>query len=117
MTGRLIRPAMSLMLSLVVAACSQGQPNPGGPGAGTGASGVPSGSFKPAADPVAELGAAEMTLRQDDRTRAGLVNLGPGALDLAALMDQSGSFVLENALAALKADASPSTSQAPKFQV
>src|ERR1035437_5831296 len=58
-----------------------------------------------------------MSLRQDDRTRAGLVNLGSGALDLAALMDQSGSFVLENALAALKADASPSTSQAPKFQV
>jgi hypothetical protein len=48
MTGRLTRPALSLVLSLVVAACSQGQSNPAAPGASTGASAVPSGSFTPA---------------------------------------------------------------------
>jgi hypothetical protein len=47
MTGRLIKPAMSLMLSLVVAACSQAQANPTGPGASTGPSAVASGSFTP----------------------------------------------------------------------
>src|SRR5450759_4663750 len=111
MTGRLIRPAMGLMLSLVVAACAQGQSNPTGPGASTGASGGASGSFTPAASPAADLGSAEMSLRQDDRTRAGLVNLGPGALDLAALMDQSGSVLLQKGLAALKAGTSGATLQ------
>jgi hypothetical protein len=113
MTGRLIRPAMGLMLSLVVAACAQGQSNPTGPGASTGPSGGASGSFTPAASPAADLGSAELSLRQEIRTRAGLVNIGPGALEVAALMDKSESVALK----ALKADASGSTFQAPKFQV
>ena len=48
MTGRLVRPAMVMMLSLIVAACSQAQSNPAGPVASTGPSGVASGSFIPA---------------------------------------------------------------------
>ena len=48
MTGRLIKPALSLVLSLVVAACGQGQSNPAGPGASSGPSGVPSGPLTPA---------------------------------------------------------------------
>jgi hypothetical protein len=47
MTGRLIRPALSLLLILALAACSQGQSNPAGPGASSGPSGVPSVSFTP----------------------------------------------------------------------
>jgi hypothetical protein len=39
---------MGLVLSLVLAACAQGQSNPTGPGASTGPSGVASGSFTPA---------------------------------------------------------------------
>lgn len=64
-------------------------------------------------DPEAELAAAELRIRQENRTRAGLVNLGPGALELAALMDESESKLLEKELGALKSDISGSTAQAP----
>jgi hypothetical protein len=70
-------------------------------------------SPSPVPDPEAELAAAEIQIRRENRTRAGLVNLGPGSLELAALMDQSESKLLEKELDALKADISGSTAQAP----
>lgn len=46
-------------------------------------------------DPAGSMVAAEIALRQQDRERAGLVNLGPGALELAAAMDASETRVLQ----------------------
>jgi hypothetical protein len=69
MTGRLVKPALSLVLSLVVAACSQGQSNPAGPGASSGPSGVPSGSFTP--PPSASPKGFSGTLTFDDEWQAG----------------------------------------------
>jgi len=47
----------------------------------------------PAADPEA-FRQAEANLRRDGRAQAGLAQLGPGALELAALMDRTASFLL-----------------------
>jgi hypothetical protein len=45
-------------------------------------------------DPAGSLIAPELALRADDRERAGLADLGPGALDLAAAMDADAGAVL-----------------------
>lgn len=90
---------MGLILSLIVAACASGQSTPATPAAST----------SPAGDPVADVRAAELSLRQEIRTRAGLVNVGPGALELAALMDRRESVALN----AFKAGEPVRTSRAP----
>ena len=41
------------------------------------------------ADPAGSMIEAELALRAEDRERAGVVNLGPGVLDLLAAMDAS----------------------------
>ncbi|MDQ6794952.1 MAG: hypothetical protein M3067_09085 [Chloroflexota bacterium] len=95
---------MGLILSLVVAACAQGQSAPTNPAG----SANPAASAGSAAASVAAIRDAELSLRQEIRTRAGLANVGPGALELAALMNRRESVALN----ALKADVS-ATSQAP----
>jgi hypothetical protein len=40
-------------------------------------------------DLSAAMAGAETAMRQEDRDRAGLVNLGPGSVELAAAMDAS----------------------------
>ncbi len=40
------------------------------------------------------MAAAEIAMRQDDRNRAGLVNLGPGAVELTSAMDASAGRAL-----------------------
>lgn len=93
MGARLTRHAICLMLSLAVAACSPAQPNATGAGSGT----IPGTSSSPAANQPADLGAAEVSLRRDNRARAGLANLGPGAMELAGLMDAAGAQALADA--------------------
>ena len=97
------------MLSLVLAACAPSAVTTTAPTGSNTAAPVASPSPSPAPGSVAELAAAELSLRQEIRRQAGLVNIGPGALELAALMDQSESVALK----ALKPDASGSTAQAP----
>lgn len=109
MTRRRTRYAVLLILTLIAAACGSAQPNPTGPGG----SGVPGPTSSPAANQPQDLGAAEISLRQDDRTRAGLVNLGPGATELAGLMDTSASHALQDAFTRMQATLAGQTSQAP----
>jgi hypothetical protein len=56
----------------------------------------------PPADPDA-FRQAEANLRRDGRAQAGLTRLGPGALDLAELMDRTASFLLAQVPDKLKA--------------
>jgi hypothetical protein len=60
---------------------------------GSGSSGSSLGVPLAAADPEA-FRLAEAALRRDGRAKAGLAQLGPGALKLADLMDQTASFAL-----------------------
>jgi hypothetical protein len=74
MTGRLIRPAMGLMLSLVIAACAQGQSNPKGqsnptgPRASTHASGGGPTTLRGSADMLTEF--ANSPARMTSRSHA-----------------------------------------------
>ena len=61
----------------------------------------------------ADVGAAELSLRQEDRARAGLENLGSGSGDLAALMDERGSAVLSEGKQALLSDVQQPASHTP----
>lgn len=67
----------------------------------TGSASIPSGDLpEPSApvidqtDPAGSIAAAELAMRQEDRDRVGLVNLGPGAVELAAAMDASAGRAL-----------------------
>src|SRR6185437_6070104 len=86
--------ALGLVLGIVIAACTastdQSAP-PTGSGAGSASSSLamPLPSFDPEA-----FRTAEANLRKDGRERAGLAGLGPGALELATLMDRTASFLL-----------------------
>ncbi len=60
-------------------------------------------------DPAASMIEAELALRAEDRERAGLVDLGPGALELAAAMDASVARVL----AQIRADAAAAAAAVP----
>jgi hypothetical protein len=81
--------------ALIVASCS-------GSGSDASSNSAPSSGPEPAAtapdvsapiidtvDPAGSMIVAELALRAEDRERAGLANLGPGALELAAAMDAS----------------------------
>jgi hypothetical protein len=96
---------VSLLLSALVAGACAAAPNPdpsaqaqaSGAGVAPTATATIAGQAIPVldlADPAGSVNAAEIALRQEVRERAGLVNLGPGALDLAAAMDASGSRAL-----------------------
>ena len=105
-----------LLLSLVMAGCAQAAPNPSEPTASPNHTGpTPSVSSTPQTEPPADLAAAEISLREENRTRAGLVNLGPGASELAALMDVSESSVLGWGLKSVEADVTASTSHSPSI--
>lgn len=94
---------LSLVLSAIVAVACGAVPAPVAttqpgetPRTSSGAAAEPSGAVaEPSVpildlvDPAGSVGAAEIAFRQEVRERAGLVNLGPGALDLAAAMDAS----------------------------
>ena len=109
MSARLTRQAICLMLGFAVAACAPGQPSATGPAASIGLGA----SSSPAAAQPQDLGAAEVSLRQDDRTRAGLVNLGPVAPELAGRMDASGAHALQDAVTWTQTLIAGPTSPAP----
>ena len=113
MSARLTRQAACLMLGFAVAACASGQPSPTGTGASTG----PGPSSSAAAAQSQDLGAAEVSLRQDDRTRAGLTNLGAGAVELAGLMDASAAHALQDEFTRTQAVISGPTSDAPTVRL
>src|SRR5207237_8556793 len=75
----------------------------------------PGASGSPAAVQPADLGAAEVSLRQDNRLRAGLANLDPGAAELAGLMDTTASRDLAGALARMQAAMAGPTADVPRF--
>lgn len=105
-TSRVSTGLVSLILAaLVTASCGQattsssaplppGAASPGPTGASTGTVPDPSLPAIDLVDPAGSVAAAELTLRQEVRERAGLVNLGPGALELAAAMDASAARTL-----------------------
>ncbi|MEY2400379.1 MAG: hypothetical protein QOJ08_490 [Ilumatobacteraceae bacterium] len=59
-------------------------------------------------DPAGSMIDAELALRAEDRERAGLANLGPGAVELAAAMDAS----VAKLLAVIRTDAAAATAAA-----
>lgn len=91
------------LILLVVAAC--GAPaTPGAPS--TAPASLPAGSATlpgptapviDAADLAGSMATAELAMRQEDRERSGLVNLGPGAIEFAAAMDASAGRALTRA--------------------
>lgn len=105
-TSRVSTGLVSLILAaLVTASCGQATTSssaplppdaasPGPTGASTGTVPDPSLPAIDLVDPAGSVAAAELTLRQEVRERAGLVNLGPGALELAAAMDASAARTL-----------------------
>jgi hypothetical protein len=93
--------ALILVCGIVVGACS-GSTNQGAAGSGSSSLSMP----LPPADPEA-FRQAEANLRRDGRAQAGLAQLGPGALELATLMDRTASFLLVQLPDALKAVAPP----------
>jgi hypothetical protein len=99
----------ALALIALLAAC-QTAPSTAPPASSAAGAG-PSGS--PTAPPPTDLGAAEVKLRNDDRSRAGLVNLGAGASELAGLMDTSASKALQAEVARTQAVIGGQTSEAP----
>jgi hypothetical protein len=78
---------------VVVAACGQAAVSPGqstgaNPPSEPGPTGAdPSAPVVDGVDPAGSMVALELGLRKADRERAGLVNLGPGAMEFAAAMD------------------------------
>ena len=94
-----IRLVSLVLLAALVTACGAAPaPTPTGtagstdPAPASGSSGDLADPSIPAldlVDPAGSVAAAEAALRQDVRDRAGLVNLGPGAVELAAEMDAS----------------------------
>ena len=109
MSAHLTSQTICLMLGFAVAACAPGQPSATGPAASNGLGA----SSSPAATQPQDLGAAEVSLRQDDRARAGLVNLGPRAPELAGLMDASGAHALQDAVTWTRTLIAGPTSAAP----
>jgi hypothetical protein len=93
-------PAVLMILGLLAGACGSAVPPvTSGEPVGTTVTGAPSAGVPSAPvvdhdDLAGSMAAAELAMRQDDRERAGLVNLGPGALDLAAAMDASAGRAL-----------------------
>lgn len=92
--------AMTVVLALVLGACtaSEKQPEPAGGGPGPFSLSAP----LAAADPEA-FRQAEAALRREGRGRAGLAQLGPGALEFAQFMDRTASFLLAQLPARLSA--------------
>ena len=81
--------ALIIVLCLVASACSA--PATDQPSAGDSTSlSMP----LPSVDAHAAFREAEAELRRDARERSGLAKLGPGALELAGLMDRTTSFLL-----------------------
>src|SRR5437773_2828909 len=83
-----------------MSACSSSTsnaPSASAASAGGGSAGSGAASATPTPTPSATVAArrdAESNLRRAAREKAGLAKLGPGALELAAFMDQTGSFLL-----------------------
>lgn len=106
------RGAALALIAIFVAACGA-QATPSSPLTGapivpasnlpatSGTIPVPSAPVIDAADLAGSMAAAEVGMRREDRERAGLADLGPGALELAAAMDLSAG----RALAQARADA------------
>jgi hypothetical protein len=94
--------ALIVVCAIVVGACS-GSTNQGAPAAGSSGSSSLSVPLPPW-DPEA-FRQAEANLRRDGRAQTGLAQLGPGALELAALMDRTASFLLVQLPAKMQAAA------------
>ena len=94
--------ALTVVVGIVVGSCS-GAPTQGAPAAGS------SGSHSSAltmplsrGDTVPAFRDAEAAFRRDGRDKAELAKVGPGALELAGLMDGTASFLLAQLPAKLK---------------
>lgn len=95
-------------------ACAQAAPNASEPTATSSPSISPAiSSASPTSDPTADLAANEINLRQENRSRAGLVNLGPGAAELGALIDGKESNLLWYGLRSVNADIAGTSSRTP----
>lgn len=104
------RGAALALIAIFVAACGA-QATPSSPLTGapivpasnlpatSGTIPVPSAPVIDAADLAGSMAAAEVGMRREDRERAGLADLGPGALELAAAMDLSAGRALTQARA------------------
>ena len=104
------RGAALALIAIFVAACGA-QATPSNPLTGapiapasnlpatSGTIPVPSAPVIDAADLAGSMAAAEVGMRREDRERAGLADLGPGALELAAAMDLSAGRALTQARA------------------
>ncbi len=111
MAVRLVQPrwAVFLIATMLVAACgatsASDRPvdSPGGPPISSspivGSATEPSPPVIDYEDPARTVIAAELALREEDRGRAGLEDLGSGAVELAAAMDASAARLLARARA------------------